>query len=276
MYIDAIVEDRIEKLHASQAAAIDAAVAKRLDAYFAGPLHAERVDAAVDRQVDAAVKARLPDAVQHLLIPTDLPSSPATSFTYDARGNRYPKLAPLTPAGKAFLPHLRTHLLDQFEHFQQQQLQDFKKRIYDTYDEVARSAEDDRIREQGEWEEEREEHATEISLLRRDTLQELWQEGHKLLEHGQEYCDELSDQLGANLGDQMCGLVDRIEKLNAYSVRKLVAAGVARQRRRRRGLPKGFSTKGFGRFLLTHPDPNLLGSKMTSDNEWEDVRACIG
>ncbi|KAF1925280.1 uncharacterized protein M421DRAFT_423830 [Didymella exigua CBS 183.55] len=273
IYINTIVEDRvaarIEELNASQAAAIDAAVAKRLDAYFSSPSHAERLDAAVDRQVDATVKARLPDAVQDVFVSADPPSSP-TSVTYDARGNRYPKLTPLTSAGKTFLPHLRTHLLDQFSLFQQQQLEVFKKRISEMYDDVASSAADDRIREQAEWETEREEHSVEISLLRRDTLDELWLEGQKVLEAGQEQVGELVDQLGEELVDRVGALVQRIEGLNGYCVRRIVAAEVARQWRRTGGVPKGF-TKRFGRFLLTYPDPKLLGRKMRGDMEWVDV-----
>ncbi|KAF3032565.1 hypothetical protein E8E12_003038 [Didymella heteroderae] len=264
IYINTIVEDRvaahIEKLNASQAAAIDAAVARRLDAYFSSPSHAERLDAAVHRQIDATVKARLPDAVQDVLVSADSPSSP-TSSTYDTCGNHYPRLPPLTPAGKTFLPHLRTHLLDQFSLFQQQQHETFKKRISETYNDVAASAEDDRIREQGEWEAEREEHSTELLLLRRDTLDELWLEGQKVLEAGHEQVAELTDQLGAELVERVGALVQQIEGLNGYCVRKIVAAEVARQWRRRGGVPKGF-TKGFGRFLLTDPDPKLLGRKM--------------
>lgn len=273
IYISTIVEDRvaahIEKLNDSQAAAIDAAVAKRLDAYFCSPSHAERLDAAVDRQVDTTVKARLPNAVQDVFVSADTPSSP-TSFTYDARGNRYHKLPPLTPVGKTFLPHLCTHLLDQFSLLQQQQLEVFKKRISETYDEVASSAEDDRIREQGEWEEEREEHTAGLNLQRRDWLDDMWREGQKVLELGKASCEELTDQLGAQLAEQLGTLVDRIEGLNGYCVRRIVAAEVARQWRRRGGVPKGF-TKGFGRFLLTYPDPKLLGRKMRGDLEWEDV-----
>jgi hypothetical protein len=134
-----------------------------------------------------------------------------------------------------------------------------KKRISETYDDVASSAADDRIREQADWETEREEHSAEISLLRRDTLDELWLEGQKVLEVGQEQVGELADQLGAEL-------VDRVGAL----VRRIVAAEVARQWRRRGGMPKDF-TKGFGRFLLTYPDPKLLGRKIRGDTEWEDV-----
>lgn len=276
--IDAIVKGRlaahIEKLDASQAEAIDAAVNKRLDTYFGGPLHAETVYAAVDkqvdRQVDAAVKARLPIAVQDFLVPKDPPSSPAHSFTsFDSHGNRYPKLPPLTPAGKALLPHLKTHLTAQFKLYQDQQLQRFEQMLDAKYDDVARSAEDDRIREQGEWEEERVEHTAEVLLIRKDTTDDLWREGHEMLKQGQELCE----QFGADINEQLFGLVEAINKLNRYSLRKLMTAEVAKlteQQRKKKSIPKG-----FGRNLSTLPDPKLLMSKVTDDEtedeEWEDI-----
>lgn len=269
--INAIVQERlaahIEKLNASQAEAIDVAVNKRLDAYFSGALHSERVDAAVDRQVDATVKTRLPDAVQDLLVPKDAPSSPARSFTsFDSHGNRYPRLPPLTPAGQMLLPHLKTHLTAQFKTFQDHQLQRFEQMLDAKYDDVARSAEDDRIREQGEWEEERDEHSAEVLLIQKNTTDDLWREGHKMLEQGQELCEELCDQLGASIYEQVSGLVVAIDKLNKYSVRKVIAAEVAKQQRRKKGIPKG-----FGKNLLTHPDPRLLGRQIIDGSEWEDI-----
>lgn len=96
----------------------------------------------------------------------------------------------------------------------------FKKRISETYDDVASSAADGRIREQAEWETEREEHSAEILLLRRNTLDELWLEGQKVV-------GELADQLGAELVDKVGALVQRIEGLNGYCVRRIVAAEVA-------------------------------------------------
>ncbi|KAJ4374683.1 hypothetical protein N0V86_007556 [Didymella sp. IMI 355093] len=272
--INTIVDDRlathIEKLKDLQAAAIDAAVAKHLDTYLGGPLHAKRVDAAADRQVNAAVEARLSDAVQHLLVPTDLPSSPATSFTYDVHGNPYPKLPPLTPMGRIFLPHLRAHLVSQFDQLQEQQLQIFRKRMNEMYDEVSASAEDNRRQERYEWDEERGDHADGISYEREKAIEELWQEGQKLIADGKEQCDERLDTLGADLADKLSGLVDRIENLNKYSVKKLVAGEVVRQWKKRRGAPKGFYyPKRSRRSLLTNP--KLLGRKKRRDNEREDV-----
>lgn len=137
------------------------------------------------------------------------------------------------------------------------------------YDDVARSAEDDRIREQGEWEEERVEHTAEVLLIRKDTTDDLWREGHEMLKQGQELCE----QFGADINEQLFGLVEAINKLNRYSLRKLMTAEVAKlteQQRKKKSIPKG-----FGRNLSTLPDPKLLMSKVTDDEtedeEWEDI-----
>lgn len=260
---------QFEKLNASQAEAIEAAVNKRVDAYLSGSLHAERVDAAVDQKVDAAVKARLPGAVQDLLVHTEWPASRTKSFTFDARGNHYRKLPPLTPTARMFLPHLRIHLSSQLWRFQQHQLQRFKKQTYETFSEVMMEADENRAREQVEWEQEREEHTGEILLIQNDTTNELWKQGERMLEQGRKICDELGEQLSQELNDQVLGLVDHIHKLNKISLRKLIAAEIRKlpdQQRRKKGIPKG-----FGKNLLTHPNPKLLMRKMAQDSEWEDV-----
>lgn len=274
--VNAIVHDRlaahVEQLNASQAEAIDAAVNKRLDAYFGGPLHTQTIDAAVDRQVNETVKARLPDAVQDLLVPRDFCGPPATSFTYDTCGNAYPKLPPLTPAAQALLPHLRTHLTDQFKLLQQQQLQRFEKLVSEKYDEVEVAAADARAREHAEWEDERDEHAAEVSLQRRDTLHDLWMQGVGMLQQAETVCEtfeiDIDEQL-MKLSRKVERLCANIDKLNRYSLKKLVAAEVAKlpeQQRRKKGIPKG-----FGRSLLTHPDPKLLMRRRIEDGEWEDI-----
>ncbi|KAI8930420.1 hypothetical protein NX059_012373 [Plenodomus lindquistii] len=260
---------QLERLNASQAEAIEAAVSKRVDAYLNGPLHAERVDAAVDRRVDAAVKARLPRAVQDLLVHTKWPTSPTKYSTYDARGNRYRKLPPLSPIGKMFLPYLRTHLTNQLRLSQRRQIQRFEKQVHAAFHEVQTEADENRAREQFEWEEERDNHRSDYLQIQVDTTNELRSQCDQMLEEGKRICDELGEKLSEELNDQVLGLVDKINKLNKYSLRKLVAAEIRKlpdQQRRKKGIPKG-----FGRNLLTHPDPKLLMRQVVQDSEWEDV-----
>lgn len=79
----------------------------------------------------------------------------------------------LTPASRALLPHLRPHLTDQFKLYQQHQLQRFETLLDAKYNNVGRSAEDDRVREQGEWEERREEFNSKLSLIYEDAAKDL-------------------------------------------------------------------------------------------------------
>ena len=268
--ISAALEKRrtayLDELQALQAEVIDAAVAKHLPAYFAADRHADAVDAAVRRQLDTALQALLPKAVEDLLVPKDLPSSPATSFTsYDSRGNTYPKLPPLTRVGRTMLPHLRTHLTEQFHHYQKQQLQRFEKLADKTFDDLERAAYNDRAREQADFETEMEEHKTEISLMKKDTLDDLWRQGDEMLEQGKEVCSAF----GEDINEQLFGLCDKIERLNKHALRKMVAAEVSKQQRRRK--KKKGRPRGWGRNML-RGEHKLLGRRREVDEEaWVDV-----
>jgi len=209
-----------------------------------------------------ALQARLPNALEDLLVPKSLPSSPATSFaSFDSRGNRYPKLPPLTGIGRTMLPHLRAHLTDQFKLYQQQQLQRFEKMVDTKYSDIERAAYDDRVEAQGEFETEMEEHKAEISMLRKDTVDELWREGDKILEQGRAACLAF----GEDINEQLFGICDRIDRLNRSALRKMVVTEVGRQQRRKRGIPKG-----WGRNLLRR-ERRLLGRRREADDEWADV-----
>ncbi|KAI2479344.1 hypothetical protein Ptr902_09555 [Pyrenophora tritici-repentis] len=265
--INTAIEKRLSahlnKVNALQAEGIDAAIARQLPAYFNEARHTEAVDAAVSRQLDTALQARLPNALEDLLVPKSLPSSPATSFaSFDSRGNRYSKLPPLTVVGRTMLPHLRTHLTDQFKLYQQQQLQRFEKMVDTKYSDVERAAYDDRVEAQGEFETEMEEHKAEISLLRKDTVDELWREGDKILEQGRAVCLAF----GEDINEQPFGICDRIDRLNRNALRKMVVAEVSRQQRRKRGIPKG-----WGRNLLRGKHKLLGRRRRQADDEWADV-----
>lgn len=252
----------LNKATALQAEGIDAAVARQLAAYFDEARYFEAVDAAVSRQLDTTLQACLSNALEDLLVPKSLPSSPATSFTsFNSRGNRYPQLPPLTRVGRTMLPHLRTHLTDQFKLYQQQQLERFEEMVDTKYSDVERAAYDDRVEAQGEFETEMEEHKAEIWSLRKDTVDDLWREGDKILEQGRAVCLAF----GEDLNEQLFGICDRIDRLNRYALRKLVVTEVSRQQRRKKGIPKG-----WGRNLL-RGDHTLLGRRREAEDEWADV-----
>ncbi|KAF3004407.1 hypothetical protein E8E13_010239 [Curvularia kusanoi] len=193
--INAIIEKQLpanlDNVQALQKEAIDAAIARQLPAYFANGLHTEAIDVAVSKQVGKALEALLPNALEEFFNPKSQPGSPATSFTsFDSSGHRYTKLPALTPVGKMMLPHLRTHLIDQFHLYQKQQLQRFEKLANKTFESLARSAYDARAQEYAEFAEDMEEHKAEISLLKKDTIDDLWREGQGVLDQGKEACAE--------------------------------------------------------------------------------------
>ncbi|KZM28621.1 hypothetical protein ST47_g233 [Ascochyta rabiei] len=265
--INAAFEKRLsahlDEVRALQVKAIDSAVATHLPAYLATDRLAEAVDAAVSRQLDTALQALLPNAVEDLLVPKDPPSSPATSFTsHDSRGNRHPKLPPLTRVGRTMLPHLRTHLNEQFHLYQKQQLQRFKNLADRTFDELERAAYDDRAREHADFETEMEEHKAEISVMKKDTLDGLWRQGNEMLEQGKDVCLDF----GKDINEQLFGLCDKIDKLNRHALRRMVAAEVSKQQRKKEGLPRG-----WGRNMLSG-EHKLLGRRREMEEEaWVDV-----
>lgn len=160
------------------------------------------------------------------------------------------------------LPHLRTHLTDQFKLYQQQQLKRFEKMVDTKYSDVERAAYDDRVEAEGEFEMVMEEHKAEIQLLREDTIDDLWGEGDKILEQGRVVCSEF----GEDINEQLFRLCDRIERLNRYALRKMVVAEVSRQQKRKKAVPKG-----WGRNLLMG-ERTLLGRRREAEDEWSDVR----
>lgn len=149
------------------------------------------------------------------------------------------------------LPHLQTHLTDQFKLYQQQQLQRFEKMVDTKYSDVERAAYDDRVQAHLEFDTEMEEHKAEISLLMKDTVDDLWQEGDKILEQGRAVCLAF----GEDINEQLFGICDRIDRLNRNALRKMVVAEVSRQRRRKKGI-----SKGVGRKLL-RGEHRLLGRR---------------
>lgn len=254
-------------MRALQVEAIDAAVAKRLPAYFTADRHTEAIDAAVSSQLDTALQALLPNAVEDLLVPKDLPSSPATSFTsftsFDPRGNRYPNLPPLARVGRTMLPHLRTHLTKQFHLYQKQQLQRFENLADKTFEDLERAAYNDRAREHAEFETEMEEHKAEILLMKKDTLDDLWRQGDDMLEQGKEVCSAF----GEDINGQLFGLCDKIDRLNRHALRRMVAAEVSKQQRKKKGIPRGWGSN------MLRGEHGLLGRRREVEEEeaWVDV-----
>ncbi|KAF2631426.1 hypothetical protein BU25DRAFT_454878 [Macroventuria anomochaeta] len=221
---------------------------------------AEAINAAVGRQLpaylDKALPALLPDILQTLF--TGAPSrsnlgTPHTSF--DSSGKPPRKLPKLTPLGHALLPHLRTHLADQFQQYQTHQLKQFQKLLDSLWD----SAEGTRAHETAEMIEEMEEHKTDMMLLKEDAIKDLSREVdavfEKNKEQGWEWSDALSERLEGVFGE-MC---DRIDRMKRVRLKKIVAFEVRKYERRRKGVPRG-----VGRSLVRR-NQKLLGRRREAD-----------
>jgi hypothetical protein len=226
-------------------------------------LQLDAINAAIDKQLPAhlekALPALLPDILQGLLAGRSISSPPATSI--DSHGDRSPKLPPLTPLGRALIPHLRTHLAKQFQDFQAHQLQRFETLVENKLTELWDNAYDARVHENAVLTDEMEEHKAEVSMLKEDTIKDLWREAEDVFARSKEE----GWSLGLEISDQLLGVCDRIDQVKRVGLRKMVAGEVSRQKRRRKGVSRGVGKR------LVRGEQRLLGRRRnTEDVEWVD------
>lgn len=253
----------MHKTQALQNETIEAAVARQLPVYLNRASHAETVDVAVGKKLATVLPALLPNALEELLAPQPLPSSPSVSFaSVDSRGNRYPKLPPLTPIGRTLIPHLRTHLTDEFQKHQADQLQRFEKRVDKTLDQLESYAYDDRARETADFDDAMEEHKAEVSLLQRDTIDSLWRETEDVFAQSK----EAGLALGEDIYERLSEVCDKIEGIKKVRLRKMVRSEVSRQTGGKRGGRKGKTT------VRVRANHSLLGRRREAQDvvEWVD------
>jgi hypothetical protein len=221
---------------------------------------AEAINAAIGRQLptylNKALPALLPDILQTLF--AGLPSrsnlgTPTTSF--DSSGTPPPRLPKLTPPGHALLPHLRTHLADQFQQYQTHQLKQFQKLLDSLWD----SAEGTRAHETAEMMEEMEAHKTDMMLLKEDAIKDLSREVDAVFEKGKEEGWEWSDALSERLEGVFAEMCDRINRIKRVRLKKIVAFEVRKYERRRKGVPRS-----VGKSLVKR-DQRLLGRRREAD-----------
>jgi hypothetical protein len=223
----------------------------------------DAINAAIDKRLPAHLEnmlpALLPNILEGLLADRSISSSPATSI--DSRGNRCPKLPPLTPLGKTLIPHLRTHLADQFHQYQAHQLQRFETVVDKKLTELWDDAYDARAHENAQMMEEMEEHKAEVSLLKEDAIKDLWREVEDVFARGKEE----GYSLGDDINEQLSEVCDRIDKVKRAGLRKMVAREVSRQKRRRKGVSKGVGKR------LVRGERRLLGRRRDAEDvEWVD------
>lgn len=215
-----------------QAELVNAAVKTQLPAQLGQAVEAA-VDAAVTSQFRPVLQAILPKAVEALFVPSP-PGSPILSF--DSDGNCYPALPPLSPLGEMLLPHLRSHLTAQIYLQQQQTLQRFEKLARKTFAKLEESAFEDRARAHVEFEDEIEELKSEVLLLKKDAVDEVWREGQELVDKGKEACARFGEDIDHHLGRTL----NKIDAtVGGNGLRKLVAREMRRQHKgRKKAVPK--------------------------------------
>jgi hypothetical protein len=277
---------RRDEVRALRAEALDAAVAAHVRAYFDADGHADaavdaavsrQIDAAVSRHVDAALQARLPHAVENLLVPKDVPSSPATSFTSeDSRGLIYPKLPPLTRLGRNMLPHLREHLTEQFRLLQEQQLQRFEKFT----DKIESAAQDGCARQYADFEIQVEELQREMSWTKQETLDDLRQQGDEMIEQSKDECAAFGETVTDQMTDIWYGFCDKVSTVRRCWLRNMVAVELSKQDTWRKMVAVEFSRqrtwrnirpRGFGRFLLRGEHKPSGARQEPGEEAWVDV-----
>ncbi|KAJ4361271.1 hypothetical protein N0V95_002040 [Ascochyta clinopodiicola] len=205
------------------AAAISAVIKEQLPIHLEEALQPEAINTAVAKHLNTVLPTLLPNMLEILLTdaPKSNPSSPTASFaSMDSHGDRYPKLPSLTPLGKTLVPHLRVHLAGQFRQYQAQQLQEFEKLVNKTLEQLEDSAYDTRARETAEFMGDMEEHKTEVSLLRRDTIQDLWRETEDVIAR----CKEEGWALGEDINERLSELCSKIDRVKRVRLRKMVAS----------------------------------------------------
>jgi hypothetical protein len=239
--------------------------------YFTEGLHTAIVDASVNTQLRPVLHAILPKAVEALFVPSP-PGSPILSF--DSDGNCYPALPPLSPLGEMLLPHLRSHLTAQIYLQQQQTLQRFEKLARKTFAKLEESAFEDRARAHVEFEDEMEELKSEVLLLKKDAVDEVWREGQELVDKGKEACARFGEDIDHHLGRTL----NKIDAtVGGNGLRKLVAREMRRQHKgRKKAVPKRRTVSrnnvskakekkgGRGKH-------GLPGGRLAEVEEWEDV-----
>ncbi|KAH6625102.1 hypothetical protein C7974DRAFT_424829 [Boeremia exigua] len=263
-----------------QTAAINAAVRQQISAYL-DQHQAETIKAALNREplsdvINAAVSKYLeenlptilPQSLERIIAGPLKPllGSPVTSFrSFDSVGNWYPKLPPLTQVGKILIPHLRTHLAEQFRRDLARREQSFEKTLAKRMSEVESDV-------QGACEEEREklledigDQQADFALLKTDVMTDLENEIDVLFKQKLENFEDLIN----DMEDRMCdACTETCIKFNTVGLQRLIAHEVRRYERRKR-MKKGVH-RGVGK-MIRGGTKRLLGKRRRSeDADWVD------
>ena len=220
----------------------------------------DAINAAVARQLPIALEQALPNLLRDVLptlfagaSPRSKCSTPNASFfsrsspskppcasfsstaTTSTTSTTSPKLPKLSPLGHALLPHLSTHLAEQFTKFQNDELAQFQKLL----NRLHNSAYSDRAQEAAAMLDEIEDYKSEMHILREDTLDDFRKEIDEAFTQGRQEGISLADFLSERLQwvfGEVCGTIDGLKKMG---LKRMVAREVRTYQRRRRSVPKG-------------------------------------
>ncbi|KAJ8114352.1 hypothetical protein OPT61_g3747 [Boeremia exigua] len=240
----------------------------------------EVINDAVAKQLPKALAQVLPNIIRDMIPSLCISAStesnrstPRASFASHASPHKQPhssfssntsprtKLPKLSPLGYAILPHLSTHLTDQFAQYQAKELAKFRKLLDELYD----SAEGDRAHETALMMEDMEEHKAEVLILRDDTVDELNKQISEAFDQGRQEACDVGDELTERLQfvfDELCGTIDGLKRT---TLKGLVASEVRRYQRGRRRVPVGGSKRP------KHCAKRMLGKRREAESEWEDI-----
>ena len=264
--VDALVSSQLRTvLQATLFKAIDAAVARQLPMYFTEGRHYDAVDASVSHQLRPLLRVLLPEAMEALFKPPS-PASPALSS--DSNGDWYLNLPPLSPFGELLVPHLRSHLAFQSDLDAQKTLVRFEKLARKTLHELEKSAADDRMRAQLDFEDDIANLKDEALLMKKDLVDNMWRDGQKLLEGARGACARFGEHIDHHL-DQISTEID--DRMGGAGLRKMVEREVRRQLSEGR---QSAAWKRKGRLKRKRGERGggeKLGRRRAEVEEWEDI-----
>lgn len=257
--IDAAVGRHVELWLDNNADAINTAIANHLPRYL---------DANADF-LKSTIAEQLPLLLERIL-PTLFGSAPpvSNSTTPTSSPSRRSKLPHLSALGRTLLPHLRTHLSDQFRVQQAAELSRFERQLdYHLSDYAA----DARAQINADTADELEEHRTDMQLLKEDAVRDLSTDIEAVFDQWKVDRDEQSEALREGLEGECDILMDRIERVRRVGLKRMVAREVGRWKRRRKGVPKGVCERVRGtRKLLGQ------GKVDNGNDEWVDIEVTAG
>lgn len=274
--IDAAVAKRLPACLAEKTEVIDAAIARQVHVYIDQKVDtfnaalarqlslylndkADIVNAAIVNQLPAYLDTALPSYLETLLpaLSADAPNTASPASPVSTSSSQISELPQLTPLARMFLPHLRTHLLEQFQQRQSALLAQCEtlldRVVYDACARVTAETADDL-----------EDHRTDMELIKQDALRDFHDETELLAEEWKMKREDQDEVLAEAMQDEVDELLQKVERLRRTGLKRMVAREVGSWKRRRKGVPRGVGERVRGH-------KKLLGRRSeVEEAEWVD------